>query len=166
MSPRPSDTLSTGSPAPDFTLPAPDGVPVTRSTYQQGGPLLLLFFRGTWCPQCRRQLEQLRSDHPTFLSRGVRLLGVAAQNRRRLAAFLAESPLDFPILADEERVVTKEYGVYVGFNLESFRIARPSSFLIDGGGIVRYLHVGTTQFDRPRPRDVFEAIERMGGGAA
>jgi peroxiredoxin len=37
-----------GSPAPDFTLPDPDGVPVTRSVYQGESPLLLYFFRGTW----------------------------------------------------------------------------------------------------------------------
>lgn len=165
MSPRPSDTLSIGDPAPDFTLPAPDGSPVTRSVYQGGAPLLLLFFRGTWCPQCRRQLAQLRADQPTFAARGVRLLGVVAQKRQRLAAFLAENPLDFPILADEERSVTKAYGVYVGFNAESFRIARPSSFVLDGAGIVRYLHVGSNQFDRPQPREVLAALDGLSRGA-
>jgi peroxiredoxin len=162
MSPRPSDTLSVGDAAPDFTLPAPDGTPVSRSAYQEGRPLLLLFFRGTWCPQCRRQLDQLRRDQPAFVARGVKLLGVAAQKRSRLAAFLADHPLYFPILADEEKAVTKAYGVYVGFNAESFRIARPSSFVVDAAGIVRFLHVGSNQFDRPRPAEVLAALERAG----
>ena len=48
MDGRPSDTLSEGDPAPDFTLPSPDGGLVTRSTYQGEAPLLLHFFRGTW----------------------------------------------------------------------------------------------------------------------
>jgi peroxiredoxin len=163
MSPRPSDTLSVGDDAPDFTLPAPDGTPVTRSAYQEGRPLLLLFFRGTWCPQCRRQLDQLRRDQPAFVARGVKLLGVAAQKRSRLAAFLADHPLYFPILADEERAVTKAYGVYVGFNAESFRIARPSSFVVDAAGVVRFLHVGSNQFDRPRPAEVLAALDHAAG---
>jgi peroxiredoxin len=164
MSPRPSDTLSTGDIAPDFTLPAPDGALVTRSIYQENLPLLLLFFRGTWCTRCRNQIAKLRRDHPTFTEHGVRLLGVAAQKRSRLAAFLAANPLQFPILADEERLVTKAYGVYVGFNLESFRIARPSTFLVDRHGVVRFLHVGTSQFDRPGPAEILRAIDGLTSG--
>jgi peroxiredoxin Q/BCP len=161
MTPRASDTLDTGQAAPDFTLPDPDGTPVTRSVYQSGRPLLLFFFRGTWCMQCRKQLSRLRGDAPLIAARGVALLGVAAQKRHRLKAFLDAHPLPFPILADESRAVTQLFGVYVTFNLESFRIARPATFLIDAGGIIRFQHVGTSQFDRPRPAEIMAALDRL-----
>lgn len=48
MDGRPSDTLSIGDTAPDFTLPGTDGAPVTRSLYQGSSILVLQFFRGTW----------------------------------------------------------------------------------------------------------------------
>jgi peroxiredoxin len=48
MPARDSETLAVGDPAPDFTLPAPDGMLVTRSAYQGSSPLILHFFRGTW----------------------------------------------------------------------------------------------------------------------
>ena len=43
-----SDTLAIGDKAPDFTLPSPEGIPVTRSRFQGASPLILHFFRGTW----------------------------------------------------------------------------------------------------------------------
>jgi peroxiredoxin Q/BCP len=166
VSPRPSDTLAPGDAAPDFTLPDAGGHDVTRSIHQAGRPLLLFFFRGTWCPQCQGHMGRLRDDAPEFDRRNVALLGVVAQKRTRLQAWLDRNPLPFPMLADEERTVSRAYGVYVPLNLESFRIARPATFLLDAAGVVRWLHVGVNQFDRPRPAEVLrqlDLVQRLDG---
>jgi peroxiredoxin len=104
-------------------------------------------------------MAQLRRDSDEFTRRGVRLLGVAVQKRARLRAYLARNPMPFPLLADEDRSVSKAYGVYVAFNYESFRIARPATFLVDGAGIIRFLYVGKNQFDRPGPAVIRNAVE-------
>jgi peroxiredoxin Q/BCP len=123
---------------------------------------MLCFFRGTWCPQCQGHMELLREDAPSFEASGVRLLGVVAQKRTRLAAWLDRNPLPFPMLADEERAVSRAWGVYVPINFESFRIARPATFLVDGTGVVRWMHVGSNQFDRPRPEEVLRQLAGLG----
>lgn len=161
MSPRDSDTLRVGDAAPDFTLPDAANELITRSRWQAGQPLLLMFFRGTWCPQCRAQMGHLAADAAAFAGRGVRVLGVAAQQRSRLSAYLDRNPLPFPILADEDRTISRAYGVYVAINFESLRIARPSSFLLDQRGTVLWLHVGSNQFDRPRPDEVLARIDAL-----
>ncbi len=48
MDGRPSETLSIGDAAPDFTLPGTGGDAITRSTFQGSSTLVLMFFRGTW----------------------------------------------------------------------------------------------------------------------
>ena len=92
----------------------------------------------------------------------MRLLGVVVQKRARLAAYLARYPHPFPMLADEERKVVREYGVYVAFNFESFRIARPATFLLDRRGTVRFIHVGSHQYDRPSLETVMSIVEGLG----
>ena len=161
MSPRPSDTLAVGDSAPEFTLRDADDRPINRSAWQGRRSLLLVFFRGTWCPQCRAHLERLGDHVAALQERNVRLLGVAAQKRSRLSAYLARNPVPFPILADEDRAVSRAYGVHVPINFESLNIARPSSFLIDRSGIVRWIHVGSHQFDRPGMDEVLARIGKL-----
>jgi len=42
------DRLQVGDPAPDFTLPAFEGDPVTLSDYRGEKTVLLVFYRGHW----------------------------------------------------------------------------------------------------------------------
>src|SRR3954466_3614564 len=90
------------------------------------------------------------------------LIFVAAEKRGGIfkpEKFLVGHPSSFPFLLDEDRKVTREYGVYHRIGLDAFNIARPSSFVIDPTGIIRYLHMGTTQTDRAPMEEVLAALE-------
>ena len=104
-------------------------------------------------------MTQLRHDSELYETRGLKRLGVVIQKRNRLAAHLERHPMPFPMLADEKRAVAMTYGVYVALSFESFRIARPSTFLIGTDGLLRFIHVGVHQFDRPGTRDVLKAAD-------
>lgn len=155
---RTSDTLKVGDPAPDFTLPGPDGRPVTRTLFQGTDSLLLHFFRGTWCMNCRKQMRQLRFDHAEFAAMGVTLLGVAVEKQQRLARWLEENPHPFPVLADEAREQARAWGVYQPFGIDGYRIARPATFFITPDQVIRYIYVGDNQFDRPGSEQLKAAV--------
>jgi peroxiredoxin len=90
------------------------------------------------------------------------LLYVAAEKRGGMfkpEKFLQEHPVSFPFLLDEDRKVTKQYGIYHRLGLDAINIARPSTFVIDAHGTVRFLHVGSTQFDRAPVDQVVAALE-------
>jgi len=40
--------LKVGDKAPDFSLPNPDGKPVTLNEYTSRGPVVVIFYRGYW----------------------------------------------------------------------------------------------------------------------
>lgn len=91
------------------------------------------------------------------------LLYVAAEKRQGMfkpEKFLAEHPASFPFLLDEERTVTKQYGIYHRLGLDAINIARPSTFVVDAAGIIRFLHMGTTQTDRAPVEQVLTALEQ------
>lgn len=74
--------------------------------------------------------------------------------------YFARNPISFPFLLDEDRKVTRQYGVYHRIALDALNIARPSSFVIDTGGIIRFLHMGATQSDRAPIEQVLAALEQ------
>src|SRR5581483_476179 len=76
--------------------------------------------------------------------------------------FLQEHPVRFPFLLDQDRSVTKRYGVYHRLGFDAINIARPATFVIGQDGIIRYLYVGSTQVDRAPVEEVLIALEEAG----
>ena len=79
------------------------------------------------------------------------LLYIAAEKRSGLfkpEKYLAEHPISFPFLLDEDRAVTKAYGVYHRLAHDAINIARPASFVVDRKGILRFVYVSSAQTDR------------------
>ncbi len=99
--------------------------------------------------------------HADRIKQAGSLLYIAAEKRHGMfkpEKFLAEHPIRFPFLLDEDRAVTKAYGIYQRLGLDSINIARPSTFVVDATGIIRYLHVGATQTNRAPVEEVLAAL--------
>ena len=146
---RPSTTLEVGDIAPEFRLFTVTG---TSWRLSQNLPVALYFGRGTFCPQCRKQLVQLQRYYPLYRQVGVQVAMVLGQSFSKTAAYLEKNPFSFPLLPDEERRVIKEYGVYHRLGLAAYNLSRPAVFLIDFGRQIQYIHVGSSPFDIP-PQD-------------
>jgi len=93
------------------------------------------------------QLEPFKDEIEGVAS----LLYIAAEKRGGLfkpEKFLAEHPISFPLLLDEDRAVTKAYGIYHRLAIDAFNIARPATFVADRKGILRFVYVSSNQKDR------------------
>lgn len=55
-----TEAIMTGDTAPDFTLSDNSGKQITLSEAVKDAPVVLVFYRGSWCPFCARQLADLR----------------------------------------------------------------------------------------------------------
>ncbi len=100
--------------------------------------------------------------HAARIKQAGSLVFIAAEKRHGMfkpEKFLAEHPTSFPFLLDEDRAVTKAYGIYQRLGLDAINIARPSTFVVDETGKIRYLHVGATQTDRAPVAEVIAALE-------
>ena len=72
-----SSAVPVGRSAPDFTLPAVDG-DTLRLADLAGSVLILVFFRGSWCPACRWQLGHLRDHMEEFAERDATIVAISA----------------------------------------------------------------------------------------
>ncbi len=55
-----TEAVKVGDTAPDFTLSDNFGKQITLSKAVKDAPVVLVFYRGSWCPFCARQLADLR----------------------------------------------------------------------------------------------------------
>lgn len=104
--------LRPGEPAPDFTLPAVhrEGS-VSLSDYRGRSSVLLAFFRGIYCPFCRRQIAKLGLSRDKLLALGVESLAVVASNLDRTRLYFQYRPTRVALAADPEMGTHRAFGV-------------------------------------------------------
>src|SRR5262245_51784582 len=93
--------------APPFSLPNQKGQTRSLEDYLKQGPVLLVFHRGTWCPNCRRKFTELARNSPEYVRRGVQVVTIVAQSADAVRRYVEDTGLPFNILIDQSRDVLK-----------------------------------------------------------
>lgn len=88
-------------------------------------------------------------------------IAIAGQWPRELRGFAERNGIMFPLLVDKDRSVIKSYGVYHWLSFEAYNIARPATFIIDEQGTIRYMYIGTHQFDLVDQTKVIECLQAV-----
>ena|SRR5271167_159133 len=107
------------------------------------------------------QFEPVKSE---LEGAGVNVAFIAAEKRGGMfkpEKFLEKHPISFPFLLDEDRAVTKAYGLYHRLAMDAINIAHPATLVVDGNGTVRYIYRGENQTDRAPMEKVLEAARKL-----
>src|ERR1700687_5819352 len=116
-------------------------------------------------------MAQFESRKPEIQAAGAQLVFIAAERRDgvwRPGKFLEKHPISGVFLLDEDRAVTKAYGLHHAFGTDALNIAHPATLVIGrdnngsnyGGGLVRYIYRGANQLDRAPLDDVIQALQK------
>ncbi|MBF0169561.1 MAG: TlpA family protein disulfide reductase [Nitrospinae bacterium] len=127
-----NETLKVGDPFPPFEASGRGGVSLTGSSFA-GKPLLYFFF-ANWCPCSHESIGWVKRAEEEYRDRGLSVVGVGIQDQpERLEQFVRLHTLAFPVITSEAgEDIAKSAGVQV----------TPTTIFVDGGGIVRFIHVG------------------------
>jgi peroxiredoxin len=109
-------------------------------------------------------MAQFEPMKATFDQAGTQLVFIAAEKRDGMfkpVKFLAKHPILFPFLLDEDRTVTKAYGLYNRLAKDAINIAHPATLVVDGAGTVRYIYRGDSQTDRAPLELVMQAVAKI-----
>jgi len=176
----PDPGIKPGEQAPDFTLDNAYGKPVRLADQLRRGPVVLVFYRGAWCPFCNLYLRTLYEQLTAIEARGAQLLLVTPQQPDRSRKQLEEGGYRFEVLSDLDSSVMKAYRLYYeldpalvqvykahGLAVEDFNGAGrnvlpvPGTFIIDRTGTVRAMRADTDYRERMEPADIIRALDAL-----
>jgi peroxiredoxin Q/BCP len=103
--------LAKGSKAPDFDLPDQDGRRHTLKSLLAGGPMILYFYPADFTPGCTKEACSFRALHQELMKAKLRVVGVSPQDVASHRRFAEQHGLNFPLLADPDKVAVKAYDV-------------------------------------------------------
>ena len=82
------------------------------------------------------------------------VVAISVDNLSNAQTMASNSGVSFPILYNPDKDVVKAYGV---LNPQDNNLARPSTFIIDSSGVIRWKYLGST-YDRPSPQQVLQGL--------
>ncbi len=101
--------LAVGDQAPDFSLSNATGATVRLGELLESGPVVLTFYRGTWCPYCNLQLNQYQQVLSEIKALGAHLVAVSPQTPDESLNMTEKNNLEFEVLSDNGSLVARQF---------------------------------------------------------
>ena len=140
--------LEAGDVAPSFRAPRLDGGG-TVALEDLRGKVVFLDFWASWCAPCQKSMPQLDALRKEFPADRFALIGVNVDKDTAAAKkLLGKRPVGYPSASDPEGGLPQRFG------LETM----PTAYLIDGDGVIRWVHRGFRDGDIETVREKIRAL--------
>ncbi len=169
--------LRSGDKAPSFELTDHNGKLVRSSDLLAGGPLIVCFLRGRWCPFCVGQMEAMNAIYPQIRESGASLVGISPQTVHQSDLMADQHKLRFPLLSDAGNKVAHEFGlayrvpdyqqeiyrrVFVNLPFvngdDGWELPIPATYVLVRDGTVLFASANPDYTDRPEPGDILSLL--------
>jgi peroxiredoxin len=169
--------LPVGNKAPNFELKDHDGDLVSSHDLLNRGRLVVLFFRGRWCPFCVGQLEAMNLILSKIEQAGASSVAISPQTVQQSFFMADQHKLRFPLLSDAENKIADQFGLvyrvpdeqrdvyrraFVNLPFangdDSWELPIPATFILERDGSVLFASANEDYTERPEPGDVLRRL--------
>jgi len=129
--------IKEGDKAPAFKGKDQDGNTVMLEDFKEK-KLVLFFYPKDNTPGCTKEACNLRDNYEDLKKAGFKLLGVSIDSDKSHINFISKFDLPFPLLADTEKEIVNEYGVWREKNMygRKYMGTYRTTFIINEAGII------------------------------
>lgn len=169
--------LFISSKAPDFKAKDQNGNEIRLKDLLKKGKVVLVFYRGQWCPYCNRELSRLQDSLQLIKDKGATLLAVSPEKPENISLTVEKTKAEYSVLYDEGLKIMKAYDVEYevpentvtryrnsGIDLEKLNGANgkflpvPAVYIIDKESTVTYRFFEPDYKKRPSVLDILNNL--------
>ncbi len=166
-----------GDQAPEFELPSANGEPVLLTELLESGPVVLVWYRGGWCPYCNIQLKAYQQRLDAFNEAGATIVAISPQDVEHTSETTQNLGVEFVMLSDLENAAASDYGLLytlpdeiterLGDRLAAFndgnrdQLPLAATYVVGSDGVIRYAHIQADYRVRAEPDDVLESVRQL-----
>jgi peroxiredoxin len=174
------DGLALQTKAPEFRGKDQHGKAVSLTSLKKQGPVVVLFYRGNWCPYCNKQLKSLQDSLQYLRAKGASVVAITPEAVDGVEKTVAKTGASFPIIYDEGVKISKAYNVSyevddetvnkykTNWNVDFLKINQqketaylpvPAVYIINKNGIITYRFFETDITKRPSVRELLMQLD-------
>jgi len=173
--------LGTGDKVPDFSLPSAQGGEVSLSELLKKGPVVLVWYRGGWCPYCMVHLKAMQEALGGIRAAGGEVVAISPEIPEKAAETREKNGFEFPIVSDTGNRIARQFRVvydlpdyvaahfqeshmlseYNGDDSETLPLA--VAYVIDSSGTIRYAYLDADYRRRAEPEVLLSEVRKLKG---
>ena len=177
--------LNVGAPMPAFELKDANGKSVSSADLLKQGNLVIVFYRGSWCPFCNTYLRKMQKNYAQIKAAGGNLVAISVENPDNSLAVAKKDELDFKVLSDPNLATAQKFGIVYDFPKESderykangLDIAKhnamdkpqlplSATYVVNQKGEIVYAFLDPDYKKRAAPETIIETLEKIKSPAA
>lgn len=165
------------SKAPDFKATDQNDKEIRLKDLLKEGKVVLVFYRGQWCPYCNRQLSALQDSLQFILDKGATLLAVSPEKSEMVEKTIEKTKAEYSVLHDKDLKIMKAYKVAfevpdntvtryrnAGLDLEKLNgenganLPVPAVYIIDKESTITYRFFDENYKKRPSVKEILDNL--------
>jgi peroxiredoxin len=169
-----------GDRAPEVRLSDADGKAISSSAVLNGSPILIVFYRGGWCPYCNLDLRAIQAAAGQLRWSGVSIVAISQQSPHESRSTVRMNGLSFPSLVDHGGKVARAFGLRWKLSRElravemesgldlavvngesSWTLTMPALYVIGPDGVVEYADISADYTRRCDPSDLSPMLDHL-----
>lgn len=173
--------LQPGSEAPGFSARDSQGNEFSLGEVLKSSPVVLIFYRGFWCPYCNKHLSQIQDSLGLIRDKGAMVVAISPEKPEFLDKMAGKSGATYTLLYDEDYRVAEAYDVnfkpdkkqlFVYNSIlnaklkkthsdESQRLPIPATYIIDQEGIIVWRQFDPNYKKRSTAGEILGVLENL-----
>lgn len=169
--------LSINDKAPQFTATDQKGNNINLKKQLKKGSVVLIFYRGQWCPYCNKQLKQLEDSIGFIKQKGATVLAITPELPENISKTIEKTTASYSILYDEGLKIMSAYKVafkvddktvekYKGFGIDFSKangsnganLPVPAVYVINKKGLIVYRYFDVDYKKRSSIKDILDHL--------
>jgi peroxiredoxin len=169
--------LNVNDVAPDFSATDQRGEKINLKKQLNRGKVVLVFYRGQWCPYCNKQLKQLEDSITFIKEKGATVLAITPELPENISKTIEKTKASYSVLFDDGLKIMNAYKVafpveattvakYKGFGVDFLKVNGtnganlpvPAVYIVNKNGKIIYRHFDVDYKKRSSIKDILDHL--------
>ena len=174
------NALNVGAKMPAFSLSDATGKSVNSADLLKQGNLVVVFYRGAWCPYCNTYLRNLQKNITEIKANGGQLVAISVETPDNSMKVADKNKIDFSVLSDTHLDVARQFGIvyqldaatnekYKDYGIDLVKqngtekpeLPLSATYIVNKSGEITYAFLEPDYTKRAEPSVIIETLKKM-----